>query len=145
MGSDKKVKSILEVSEGIGKILIWLGLFGIGFMAYKMGKRDVVTSIKNTITECFGRVSGSGPQSIKPPFPPQNGYVILIDFFKNYDEALAMQAKLSNKRINSTIKHHHQEFVVTVGPFPTNAQAENALKTIHHYGLPAKLIHPRKN
>ncbi|KAA3660777.1 MAG: hypothetical protein DWQ10_05945 [Calditrichaeota bacterium] len=144
MGSEKKRKSILEVSEGIGKILIWLGLFGIGFMAYKMGKRDLIASISDKISECFSERPGpNGPPP--PPLPPPDSYVILVGYFDTYDRALNTKKKLAKIRTNSSISRHRGQFIVMVDHFTTKAQADYALTTLRRNGFRrARLLSPRR-
>lgn len=144
MGKEKKVKSLLEVSEGIGKLLIWLGLISVFFMAYGLGKRNGFAAIKSRFVQICRSVSGMPPANqIAPPIS-LDGYAVLVGAYTDRADAIATKKRLTRKRINSLVDRRRGRYYVLVGPYTSKKRAQHAYKTVKRNGFPAQLIFPRK-
>ncbi|KAA3617977.1 MAG: SPOR domain-containing protein [Calditrichaeota bacterium] len=143
MGKDKKVKSLLEASEGIGKLLMWIGIIGLIGMAYSFGKKGTLITLKDSIVNVCRSMTGAPGRPIPPPLSIE-GYAVLIGTYNEYADAHAWVKKLSKRRINSMIERQRGRYFVLVGPFTSKKRAEHAYAMVKSNGFPARLISPRK-
>ncbi len=144
MGKEKKVKSLLEVSEGIGKLLIWLGLISVFFMAYGLGKRNGFAAIKHRVVEICRSISGyPGVDQIAVPISI-DGYAVLVGAHNDRADAYALKKRLTAHRINSLVDRQHGRYFVLVGPYTSQKRAQHAYEMVKRSGFPAQLIFPRK-
>lgn len=145
MGKEKKVKSLAEVSEGIGKLLIWLGLISVFFMAYGLGKRNGFAAIKNRFVQICRSISGApGGRQIVPPIS-LDGYAVFVSAYSDRADAIALKKRLSTKRINSIIDRRRGQYYVLVGPYTSKKRAQHAFEMVRKNGFPAILVFPRKS
>jgi len=78
------------------------------------------------------------PAAAKPPEqPPAKGFVVQVGVFSTPEHARALQAKLAEKGIQSSI-----ETRVVVGPFKDRAEADAVTKQLKDLGLQGVVIAP---
>ncbi|MCB9504498.1 MAG: hypothetical protein H6696_21435 [Deferribacteres bacterium] len=120
LSSEPRKKSLLDATEGVGKMLIWLGLFGIGFMSYDMGKKDVIPQILKTIRDSYIQTHESVETKI---------YSIKLDVSKPISESEQILRFVEQKDLKYSLQRHSGAYTLTIDSL-INYELVDSLKSV---------------